>query len=195
MKAQIIGPHDHFRCPRIAVLGIFILISSGFGCSLFLGNIRPVEEKSTQYGILDLTKMNPDWIKLDNIPPPTPERPASEIPDTTYQSKKTGSVISINSICKDFDAPSEANLKASTNALLLGISGVSIQEQKPIPLWNSTALQTTLKGKIDQQERILRTVVVHKDKCTYDLMYIAEPKFFNLNEADFTRFVTSLNLK
>jgi hypothetical protein len=170
------------------------------GCSLFFGNVKPSDHKSTDYGILDLSKVNPDWVKLD----PTksldeaelPEVPESGVSDIAFQSKKTASIISINSACKSTtNSATIRDLKELTRELLLGISEVRDRVEKTFTLGDTPALQTTLKGKMENEEMMLETVVLKRNKCIYDLMCVTRPERFKLNEAEFSDFVSSLRLK
>lgn len=172
-----------------------------WGCSLLIGNIKPVEEKSTTYGIQDLSKVDPDWVKFNSTPKTsleagTPESgtPESGISDVAYQSKKNASIISINSACKNYPQK-ENTLKELTRELLLGISDITRLEERSLTVSDTPALETTLKGKIDHEEMMLRTVVLHRLNCVYDLMFVARPDHFNANLEDFSRFVSSLRLK
>jgi hypothetical protein len=42
---------------------------------------------------------------------------------------------------------------------------------------------------------MLRTFVLRRGDCVYDLMYVARPDRFAENEQDFSRFADSLKLK
>ncbi len=164
------------------------------GCSLFFGNIRPVEEKSTAYGIEDLSRSSTEWTRMDSSKE-SPEAPQSGIADSAFQSKKTASIISINSACKSYENNRKESLVALTRELLLGISEITTFEEKNLFLDKNPALQTTVQGNINQEKMMLQTVVVQKGKCIYDLMYVSRPEKFILNQSDFSRFVSSLRLK
>lgn len=172
------------------------------GCSLFFGNVKPVEEKSDSYGIQDLSKVNSDWIRLD--PAATPSNhstvdappPESGISDVVFQSKKSASIISLNSACNRYKkVPQAPDLKALTRELFLGLSDTHHQEQVPLQIQNTPALQTTIEGKLNGEAMKLRTVVLQRSHCVYDLMYIARPDRFSENEATFSQFVSSLRLR
>jgi hypothetical protein len=173
------------------------------GCSLFFGSIKPVEEKSTTYGVMDLSKTNPDWLRLDGKTQPEsteakdPDTRQTSIADVAFQSKKTASIISLNSACKNYAEPNEKqeNLKELTRELLLGISDISFHEEQEIFVNRIPALQTTVVGKLGQENMKLRTVVLQRTKCVYDLMYVSRPEKFPTHEDEFSNFVTSLMLK
>jgi len=121
--------------------------------------------------------------------------PTSGIADVSFQSKKTASIISINSACKTYDNERKESLSALTHELLLGISEINYFKEKNFPLDGNNALQTTIKGKINNEDMQLRTVVVQRFNCVYDLMYISRPEKFGIDEEDFSHFVSSLKLK
>lgn len=174
------------------------LILSLNGCSLFFGNIKPVEEKSKTYGIVDLSRENSEWVKVD--PKATgveadAEEPESGVSDTVFQSKKTASIISINSACKGSKPGKKQTLQELSRELLLGISDLKRKEERQINVSGVDALETTVQGKINQEEMVLRTVVLIRANCVYDLMYVSRPERFAGNENDFNLFVSSLRLK
>ena len=52
---------------RKLFLSILMLVTFfNNGCSLLIGNIKPVDEKSEDYIIMDLSKYDPDWIRLNS---------------------------------------------------------------------------------------------------------------------------------
>jgi hypothetical protein len=169
------------------------------GCSLFFGNIKPIEEKANDYGVLDLSKVSSDWVKLD--PKSNSEAkdstgiPESGVSDVAFQSKKTASIISVNSACKVYQTHEKVDLAALTRELLLGISSITAKEERKLTIDHFPALETTVQGKINEENMMLRTVVLHRVNCTYDLMYVARPEKFNVKVEDFSRFVSSLKLK
>lgn len=178
----------------LGLLIILLILQSG--CSVLIGNVRPVDQKSTQYGILDLSKNSSDWkrmgveeIKEDG------SAPESGISDQSFQSKKTGATISINSTCKSYSTENTRNLKTLTRELLLGISDIEYQKEESIDIPGGEALQTTVQGQINQEKVMIRTVVVLKNNCVYDLMYVSRPGKFKESEEDFSRFVSSLRIR
>lgn len=177
----------------------FLMMSS---CSLFFGSIKPVDEKSNSYGILDLSQHDPDWVRVDPRFTEDPDHtgdvdvPESGISDIVLQSKSTASIISINSACKSYGKSEKPEtLQELTRELLLGISDISLHEEKDLNLQGTPALQTTLTGKIKGEPMTLQTIVVQKSRCVYDLMYVSRPDRFHDKEKDFSQFVSSLRLR
>jgi hypothetical protein len=183
---------------RTAPLAL-MLLGFGPGCGLLIGNVKPVDEKSDQYGMADLSKENPKvWTRLtpaqEGADGRDPETTATEVPDMAFQSSKTAAVISINSSCRSGSAESK-DLKALTNQLLFGISDISRRVEKDLAVQNTPALETTLQGRMNGNEIALRSVVLKRRACVYDLLYMAPPSNFAENEPEFNHFVASLRLK
>ena len=203
---------------KVSVRNLTTIVMMSFflgGCSLFFGNIKPIDEKSSTYHIVDLSKEDPDWVRVDSglktDSSSSKESTDSGLSDVAYQSQTTSSVISINSACKSYlntDDNKEdnkndesktgqnggKNLKELTRELLLGFSDTSLPEERTLTLDGTPALQTTLRGMLNQESVVIRTVVLQRENCVYDLMYVSRPKSFKTNEDVFSRFVSSLRL-
>ena len=168
------------------------------GCSLFIGNIKPAEEKAQDYGANDLSQTNPDWIKLEKL---TSMRnsdglPKTESYDAAYQSKKTSSIISINSACKTVgNYKEETTLLKLSQQLLLGMSDIVFRNEEEKSIDGFPALQTTVQGNLGTERMMIRTLVFIRNNCVFDLMYIARPEKFQENEKDFSSFISSLRLR
>jgi hypothetical protein len=188
-------------CPIL--MGLFL---SASGCGVLIGNTPPADQKSDSYGIAELSKESPDWQKLDpkqagagaDIGDPTTT--PTEVSDVAYQSKKNASVISLNSACRPSNARPEnksveEDLRSLTDVLLLGANNVTLRDERPLVVQNTPALQTTLRGAMNREIVMLRTVVLRRNTCIYDLVYVARPDTFAANEQEFTHFVASLRLK
>ena len=181
-----------YRIGTVLLLLLFFTFTYA-GCSLFFGSIKPVEEKSTEYKIDDLTVAHSDWKKLSE------GRKSNSNPtaDLAYQSKTTLAIISLSSLCKRYP-PSQlpsSTLHDLTQQLLLGVSDISLREEKMFLVNGTQALETTLKGRIEGQSLMVRTVVLEKNRCVYDLMYFSDPDQFEKNNLVFSDFVNSLKLK
>lgn len=170
------------------------------GCSVFLGNVKPADDKSDSYGVMDLSKENPDWVKLDPVAEgedkKNPAATQTGVPDVAFQSKATGSVISLDSACRETsEGEKQKQLREITNLLFLGISDITLSDEVNLTIQGAPALQTTVQGKLNGDDTKLRSVVLRRGNCTYDLVYVTRPSQFEAREGDFSRFVSSLKLK
>jgi hypothetical protein len=184
----------------LALLTTLLLTQSA--CGIFLGNVKPVDEKSQDYGVMDLSKVDPDWVKL----PPAAQQPeetqkdpnvtSTEVADIAFQSKRTSSIISINSACRESYKVRAPTLQTLTHELLLGFTDIKTQMERDVMIQQKyPALETTVQGKINDEETKLRTIVLRRNNCVYDLTYVARPERFADQEPVYINFVESLRLK
>ncbi|HAR43354.1 MAG TPA: hypothetical protein DCS07_12115 [Bdellovibrionales bacterium] len=171
------------------------LLLTQTACGVLLGNIKPVDERSDSYGVADLTKQSPDWTRMRRSSGPAADANGTGLSDVAFQSKKTGAVISLNSACRATTQTKEEPLKELMNQLLLGINDVSFRADQDIEVQGIPALDTTIQGKMNSENVMLRSVVLRKNRCVYDLMYIARPETFAEYQETFSQFVASLRLK
>lgn len=166
-----------------------------------VGNVKPIEERSQNYGVMDLSTQNPQWSRLSpeesGADPTNPkELHSTEISDVAFQAKESSSIISLNSACRPPQGrPEEKNLKELTGLLFMGISDLTLLSEREILVQNHPALESTIQGSLQGEKMMLRTVVLRHGECTYDLIYMSKPRFFQQNETDFAHFVDSLRLK
>ncbi|MCM0605693.1 MAG: hypothetical protein KA715_06345 [Xanthomonadaceae bacterium] len=182
---------------RICVCAVLFSVSA---CGILIGNVKPVAEKSETYGILDLTNEDPDWSRVDSVQPQQLESDAKDdgsITDVSFQSKKTASTITLNSTCRDSLRLRSQSLSSYTKSLFLGLSNIDYKEEKETLMIKRgvPALQTTVRGKLNNEPVMLRAIVFKNDNCLYDLLYVARPQFFKTQEAVFKRFSESLTLR
>lgn len=194
-------------CDGWKISGLLGLLALSSSCGILIGNVKPVDEKSRSYGVMDLSDANPDWIRLD------PEKTdvsvdgkvsPTEIPDAAYQSRTTASIISIDSACRAAPEDQTESLNTLTQLLFLGMTDITLRKESPIVIPSSDpgghgqgtqGLETTVRGKLNGEQMMLRAVVLRRSSCVYDLVYIARPENFDENEADFSHFVASLRVK
>lgn len=189
------------RVHRVILPSLLTLILSlSSGCGVLIGNVKPVEEKAENYGVLDLAKVSPDWTRLD--PSKTladhtaaEETSPTEIADVAFQSKSTSSIISLNSACRKFPETPPQDLRTLTNLIFLGITDITLRQEEPLTIQNKPALQTTIEGKLGGESMKVRSVVLRRENCIYDLVYLARPQTFEQGVHDFSQFVASLKVK
>lgn len=179
-----------------------LLLASGPGCGLLIGNIKPVDERSDHYGVAALDKENPKvWSKLtpaqEGASSLDPETTTTEIPDVAFQSAQTAAVVSINSSCRpstETESP-QSDLRVLANQLTYGITDISHRAERNLTVQSLPALETQLQGRMNGNDISLKAIVLKKNTCIYDLLYMAPPAHFADNEPDFDHFVASLRLK
>ncbi|MBS1961008.1 MAG: hypothetical protein JST04_02245 [Bdellovibrionales bacterium] len=181
----------------------FVTLLTLASCSTLVGNVKPVDQKSTDYGVIDLSKENPKvWKRLDD----SALRPkdaqigsnkqafSSEITDLAFQSKRTSAIISLNSSCRE-GRESIGDLAPYMKELLLGMREVTEREETTRRIDGIEALQTIVAGTLAGEHTKIHAIVLSKEGCVYDLMYISRPERYPTHEGDFNRFVSSLKLR
>lgn len=169
--------------PLSVVFAALTAVLGGSGCSILIGNVRPVSEHSTNYAAPDLSQKFPEWSSLER----TDEGPGA---DVAFQHAKSGSIISMNSTCRERNTREDLSLDSVTRSLLLGITVPDQQTSREIKVSRLPAQETTVLGMMNGQSMKLRVIVLRKDECLYDLMYVAKANRFDEQEAVFSDFVS-----
>jgi hypothetical protein len=159
-------------------MGVVLALSS---CAIFFPDRSA--PKSSTYQIL-----SPDspWHRLDLA------RDSEAIDtikaDLAYENPETGAIISLNSLCRKY---TDATLETLTNNLVRGINNREILRQETAEIDGTKALDTLFKGQVDNVDLHIRTVVLIKDKCTYDFIYVSIPKKEKNSGQAFEKFLAS----
>ncbi|MBL7716737.1 MAG: hypothetical protein JNL01_14830 [Bdellovibrionales bacterium] len=176
--------------------------------------MKPIAQKTSDYQYADLSKKDPDWIRLhqnqsdgdpgSKIPGETEASASDEnleegvdVFDVSFQSKKTASTIALTTSCRPrYSIKNEGQifpeLKDYMQQLLLGITAVTERLDEETEVAGIPALQTTVVGKMQDQPIKIRAVVLKKRACLYDLVYITKPRHFSDQEKFFLIFRDSI---
>ena len=178
---------------RLAVLGMFFLEC---GCSVLLGNVRPHDEKSKSYTVLDLARANPaEWTRLED----------SALADTAFQARKGGGVLAVLSSCRSTKCRpgaerSIAELRKQSGPLLRGMTDVTLKREQLREVNGVPALETTTVGMMNLGPGraagpvVVQSVVLHWNDCGYELLGVSAPEAFEALSAKFSEFVDSFHL-
>ncbi|MGZ3695963.1 MAG: hypothetical protein ACXWQO_17895 [Bdellovibrionota bacterium] len=112
--------------------------------------------------------------------------------DVAYENPESGAIISLNSICRKY---SPASLESLTNTLVRGIDNREVLKRTELMLSGAPALDTTFSGLVDNVPLKIRTVVMSKHSCSYDLIYVTVPKREELNGLAFENFLASFHVE
>jgi hypothetical protein len=169
----------------------FILLFLLSGCSVLLGQVKPVEEKSVNSSPKNSAWSHPDWKKLEIS---TNADSNGDLPDSAWQSSKTAAVISLNSVCRKEKSEGK-DLKAVTRVLLsqwdhLKILGESSEVVSGLP-----AFSTVATGHYLGRERKFKVLVVKTPTCVFDLVFLSPVKTFDQDISIFQQFHDNLVLK
>jgi len=181
----------HQLCLFIGILS-FIYTGCGTTISSLIGSEGPIDEKSSQYGVMILSRQSSDWIMIASGKVSDTE---TQIADTTYQNIQSQGIISINSSCNSAVTGKPNPLSNAMNLLFLGMKDISSQKEETLVISGYPALSRTTQGEMDGLRTKIQAIVVQKNDCIYDLMYVSSPEHFEDDQAIFTQFVSSLRLK
>jgi hypothetical protein len=188
------------------ILTLLLLLTGSFsGCSsLIFGNIKPFEEKSQTYSILDLSKENSDWTRLSRSDKKSEgdsnsDTLSGDSTDVAFVSHASGSTISLNSTCKNYQTPDKKpTLRELSQQLVSGSFAPNTPhwlEEKEMVVQKVQALKTISQGVLNRQNFQIETVVLQFGNCIYDMIYVSRVEKYKQQEKDFSRFVSSLQLR
>lgn len=110
--------------------------------------------------------------------------------DLSFYDPDLDAMIMVNSECPaEHDAP----LKVAANTLLLGFTDRELLVDEPIEVGGREGLHRRLRAKLDGAPLMLDLVVLKKDECLYDLVYLAPPATAGRGEPDFLRLVAGFD--
>ena len=122
---------------------------------------------------------NNHWVEL----PPTPA-------DRAWRNPKQESTIYVNSNCGQYFE--DRLLKDSLLSLTRGLPIVDTILTEEMRIANRKALFQIIDSELDGVPVRLAMVVVSKNNCLYDFLYIAPPKYFSEGIAHFMNTAQSL---
>ena len=172
----------------LKVISFGILTSSFIsGCGLFFGSVKNPEIKSSDYKYEKLDRDSKLWRKIQTGAARNETEGASEqIPDkadVAFENIPTGSIVSLNSVC---GTQRPKTLEELSDQLIMGIPNSKILSRQITKVSGEDALDTLLE--IETKVKI-RTFVMKKALCTYDLMLVTRSGFYDQVNPDFERFV------
>jgi hypothetical protein len=110
--------------------------------------------------------------------------------DLAFSEIDTGRAISINSTCEGHDDPP---LPVLTRHLLMGFTEREELSQRLIALDGREALRSRHTAKLDGVPVELEFVVLKKDGCVFDFIYVAPPGQAEVRMADFESLITGFH--
>ncbi len=77
------------------------------------------------------------------------------------------------------------SLPALARHVFFGLRQVELLRQEPIVLDGVTGLETVVSGSWEGAPIQVRSVVIRRKECLYDLIFVAPPETFEARDADF----------
>jgi hypothetical protein len=165
------------------------------GCSILVGQVRPVDKKADSEKLLDVSKIDPDWKKLKQD---QAHANAEDIPDAAWQSSKTAAIISLNSACRQSSAEGNeepTDLRSITETLLSQWRSLKVKNERELIVSGYPALETTAIGFYLNQTRKFQTVAIKTSSCVFDLIFLSPVETFDQEISVFQKFRDSLKFK
>jgi hypothetical protein len=106
----------------------------------------------------------------------------------TFQDQANSATVMVNGRC-DRDGE-DVPLRSLTQHLFIYFTDREIHEEKVVPFDGREAMRTDITAKLDGVPRRFVTWVLKKDKCVYDLTYIAPPETFQTGVGTFDQWAT-----
>lgn len=156
-----------------------ILCLGLMGC---MGASSPVKiQKNKNY---TLYLPGPPWHRV-------PDAQTKLDADHAFIKPSSGSTMYVRSECNLYK-------DASLNQLSMGLrrlfQDVSVLEKKEQQLAKRAALSTIFMGKLDGVKVKVNTVVLKKNSCYFDFVFVALPKSFVRDTPAFSKFVKTFSL-
>ncbi len=129
-------------------------------------------------------------IKYNNPPEPFEKTPVSTA-DVVWQSKKSGSTIAVNSLCKKYQDISLDNLKKN---ILSGIDELNIKSTDKLTFEGRDAEKVIAEGSTDGIPVSMELVIFKKNNCNYDLALISRKSNFDNEKPVFDKFLEGFHV-
>lgn len=111
----------------------------------------------------------------------------------TFQDEPNSATVMVNGRC-DRDGE-DVPLRSLTQHLFIYFTDRDIHEEKVVPFDGREAMRTDITAKLDGVPRRFVTWVLKKDKCVYDLTYIAPPERFESGVGAFDQWAGGFRAK
>ena len=130
-----------------------------------------------------------------SVPPPPAGWRRLQISDAAlaYEDQRSDATIAVNGRC-DRDGE-DVPLQSLTQHLFLQFTERDVHSQEVFPFDGREAMRTDVTAKLDGVPRRLVTWVMKKDKCVYDLFYLARPDRFDEGVGPFDAWVKGFSAR
>ncbi len=106
--------------------------------------------------------------------------------DLAMQDTRSQAQIAVSASCPAREA---GPLPALTRHLFFGVRELKRVRQEPIQLDGVAGLDTEITGELGGVPVQVRSVVIRRGECLYDLLFVASPETFTDQSVDFDAFL------
>ncbi len=175
-------------------LSLTLLALTLASCSVLVGQVKPVEEKSANSSTGRGALERHGWKQINLSAESDSTADASDAPDAAWQSPKSTAVISLNSVCRKTQGRGR-DLKQITEVLLSQWDNLKLEAERSLTVGGYPAYETIASGDFGSSHRKFETLVVKSPTCVYDLIFVSPPETFDQEVSVFQEFRDSLFLK
>jgi hypothetical protein len=171
------------------------------GCSVLVGNVRPMEEPAPleKLGKPDAAAPTPllplPWKKME-VPAKSAGSPESGaiVPELSFQNEETGSTLAYTSGCRKSYQKAPPSLRTISQSLGSGLSRIRRQEPSEILVSGVPALKSSMTGWAGGSEIAIENVVLAREGCVFDLTLVSLARHRDRDRAAFDKVLATLPL-
>ncbi len=172
---------------------LLLLTLPATGCSVLLGNIRPVEERAALPAEANAPNLLPQpWLGVTNQGEGRTETPKPTEPEFNFQNQETGSTIAYTSGCRHSYLTSTPQLRRIAEALGSGLTQIERRQQSEILISGIPALQTTLSGRAAGSAVVIHNVLLATSGCIHDVTLVSLQRHFQSDRTAFDKLLATL---
>lgn len=164
----------------LSLSGLVVLVS---GCAMFFPDRSAPKSESYTY-----QEPNSPWNRIAA----GSEAEQAARADVAFENHSNGAIISLNSICRKYQ---KYSLDQLTNDLLLKITNKRKISDDFIQIDGTKAKNSVYLAQIDGVDLKIRTVVLKKNNCMYDFMYVVVPDKDTESQKSFEQFLASFRVE
>jgi hypothetical protein len=174
-----------YHIPKLALaLGLAV---GAFGCSILIGNVKPVEERSQSYTPHYNSSKSAHWVTVSSL---EGRKPSADQPDYLIRRKGNMSTIATASRCRGSSID-----QGWFGWDALGLEDVESTGKRARKVGAVDATESDAVGRLDEVQLKLRLVEVELKGCEYRFLFFSESDSFERDSQEFEAFLKSVQFK
>lgn len=171
------------------------------GCSVLVGNIRPLEEpaplekRKSPEADAPSPLLPPPWKTLEVLPKSTGSADSGTIvPELSFQNEETGSTLAFTSGCRKAYRKAPPALRTISQSLGSGLSRIQRKEQSELVVSGTPALRSSVTGWAGGSEVTIDNVILAREGCVFDLTLVSLSRHRDQDRPAFDKVLAALPL-
>ncbi len=183
-------------------LAIFMTATALSGCSVLIGNVRPVEEpaplhESESKATGSMSPLAAPWKSLE-LPTSRKERGSAQagsiVPGLSFQNGETGSTLAYTSGCRKSYQKGAPALRRVAQSLGSGLSRIQKQEHIDTMVAGIPALRSLVHGWAAGSQVVIESIIFARDGCVFDLTLVSLERHHEQDRPAFDKVLATLPL-